>query len=93
MKLMPLQRNVLVRLKDMNGSVIVKPEGSNVKPYCEVLEVGPDCKFVKKDDKLVCLPDNLMGFEKDERGVVYLVPEVAFFGQYVADDKDIVPMS
>ncbi len=63
-------------------SSVVLPEGSKRQPYGKVLDVGPDCKFVKVDDKLLFLPGNLLGFEISSReNPVFIVNETCILAK------------
>lgn len=86
MKIKPTFSFLLVQLSDVpTKSNIILPDGQKRMPYGEVIDLGPDCKTFKLSDRIICLPDNLLGFE-DSRGPVYLVNESAVVGTYETDE-------
>ena len=66
MKIIPQQNYLLGVVKDLpSDSGVLLPEGMQREPYGLILEVGPDCKFVKKGDKILFFVSSVMKFDED----------------------------
>ncbi len=89
MKLQPTQNYVLIKLHETSrDSDILLPEGTQFKPYGEVVAVGPDCSYSKEDGikaiqpgmKVLCLPSALLGYDEAEQ--LYFLAEPSILAIY-----------
>jgi len=84
MKIQPAGHYLLVSVHDAEASptiVSVDPTDPNSfrYPYCHVKAVGPDAKNVKVGDKVICMPANLIGFNKDDNTFLLSAPCILGF--------------
>lgn len=83
MKIQPTQNNLLVEMHDVQtDSKIHLPDSAKRFPHGLVIAKGPDCKFCNVDDRVLFLPDNLLGFETTE-GPKYILNEGSVLGKYI----------
>lgn len=83
MTVRPAQAFLLVEIRDAApDSGIVRLDGP-AEPYGFVLACGPDCKFVVAGDRILFLPDNMLGFEGSKN---VIVPETAVFAKLKEDE-------
>lgn len=69
MKLQPTQNYVLIRIHDQaRDSSIILPEGTQFKPYGEVVAFGPDVTAdIDAGDKVHFIPSALIGYDETEK--------------------------
>lgn len=90
--LRPTQNYVLIRLHEgAKPEGVLLPEHLQVKPYGEVLAVGPDCSTrrigngqhynLQIGDRVHFLPSSLIGYDESER--TCFIAEPSILGVYV----------
>lgn len=66
MKIIPQQNYILGVIRDLPSTAGIElPSGMQREPYGFVLEVGPDCKFVKKGQNVLFFPSSIIRFDED----------------------------
>jgi hypothetical protein len=76
MKIKPCRDNLLIELKDIpsNGSIEL-PEGHRRFTHGLVIDVGPTAKDFKVGDRVLALPECMMGFGETPEDAVYILSE------------------
>lgn len=96
MKIQPSNKHLLIRIVDLTHSDagIVLPDGVRPNPYGEVIAIGPDVKEFYVGDKVLFLPNGIIGFNQtDDNGKqeeVYIINEGIVLGKYVGETLSIV---
>ena len=57
------------------GRIQLAESAQKEEEIVEVLEVGPDCKFIKKGDRIVCIPLSGQMFPIDGKETVFIREE------------------
>lgn len=86
MHIQPTQFYCLIRLhEDKPLSGLQLPDNHSLQnPHGEVIRLGPDCKLVSVNDRVLFMPENAIQFDKDGDlpGPVYIIPESCIFAKY-----------
>lgn len=90
MKLSPQQYYLLIRICDTKADskiITVSGDAPKVMPFGEVLDVGPDCKFCKKGDKVLFNLENLtIGFETLKQ---FIIAEGSVFAKLDLEESEL----
>ncbi len=86
MKLKPQGTKLLCVFRDLpRDSKVIIPDGATkASPYCEVLDIGPDCHKFVIGDKVLFTPDAAIGVKHAGQEYMF-VDEGSVFGTFVED--------
>ena len=86
MKIQPASNHILIQIKELRQhSQLAIPDSVQLNPYGLVLAIGPKVTEYAVGDKLLFLPNAVIGFEQNCQEV-FIIADGCVLGKYVEDN-------